>query len=225
MRGEERTAGRWRKFQGLLKTLIKIIFTRQAIDGLRIIILDVVFQRKVFYQDKTRWLMHTFIITGFLGLLLIVEPLSIMFHGTEFGKTYPQGVIADFFSLILLLGLLIAFFRRFVLRARQLKSNMDDTVSLLFILTVVVTGFIVEAVRFIDVEPTIDVVYSFVGYRLSTLLLSSWAVYHDNLWLIHSLISSAFLAYIPFSKFFHMLATPITILVGTYEEREERRVI
>lgn len=201
-----------------LKLIFGIIFSKHIIEVIKILILDVILQRRIFHQDKVRWVMHTLIIIGFLGLLLIVEPFSIIFHGTEFGTIYPQGIFADFFGLLLLMGLSIAVLRRFILKAKQLRSSLDDTISLLLLFVVVASGFIVEAVRFIDIKPTIDVIYSFFGYWLSGFVASSWSIYHDDLWLIHALISSAFLAYIPFSKFFHIIATPITILISSYEE-------
>jgi len=210
------------KLIALLKVILSIIFGRHILEVVKMLILDVILQRRIFHQDKVRWLMHTLIIIGFLGLLLIVEPLSIIYHGTEFGEIYPQGIISEFFGVLLLLGILIAVFRRFVFKAKQLRSGLDDTTSLLLIFIVVTTGFIVEAVRFIDMAPTLDVIYSFFGYWLSGLIASSWAIYHDDLWLVHALISSAFLAYIPFSKFFHTIATPITILIGSYEEEHGR---
>jgi nitrate reductase gamma subunit len=37
--------------------------------------------------------------------------------------------------------------------------------------------------------------------------------YYDQAWLAHGVLSALLIAYIPFSKLFHMIATPIAIEV------------
>ena len=40
---------------------------------------------------------------------------------------------------------------------------------------------------------------------------SSVGAYYDQAWLIHGIMSALLIAYIPFSKLFHMIATPVAI--------------
>jgi hypothetical protein len=80
-------------------------------------------------------------------------------------------------------------------------------------LGVVLGGFILEGIGIAGSIPghTVNQEYSFVGYALSLVTPSSWGQYYDQAWLIHGVMSALFIAYIPFSKLFHMIATPIAI--------------
>jgi nitrate reductase gamma subunit len=49
---------------------------------------------------------------------------------------------------------------------------------------------------------------------------SSWGQYYDQVWLAHGVMSALLIAYIPFSKMFHMIATPIAIEVDKMLPRE-----
>jgi len=50
-----------------------------------------------------------------------------------------------------------------------------------------------------------------MGYAFSLITPDSLGAYYDEAWLIHGIMSALLIAYIPFSKLFHMIATPIAI--------------
>ncbi|MHC1635997.1 MAG: respiratory nitrate reductase subunit gamma [Candidatus Methanospirareceae archaeon] len=211
-----------RKFAHFLKTFFKITFSKHFFALLKMLIIDAILQRKIFKQSKVRWAMHTLIAVGFIGLLCVatIHAMAHHFYQSEFVKIYIGGLLSDFFGLLLLLGIIVAMVRRFIVRSEQLETNVDDAVAVLFLAAIVISGFLTEIARFVGMGGyEVEMGYSFVGYPLSLLFSSSLAAYHDYLWLFHSLISTAFIAYIPFSKFFHIIVSPITIVLSTYEEK------
>ena len=60
--------------------------------------------------------------------------------------------------------------------------------------------------------------FSFVGYALSLVLKlipANWGVVYGWLWYIHAGLVAALVAYVPFSKFIHVLIGPIVAALNT----------
>jgi nitrate reductase gamma subunit len=72
-------------------------------------------------------------------------------------------------------------------------------------------------------DHTSNHIYSFFGYFLSLAMPSSAGDYYDHAWLVHAVMSALLIAYIPFSKLFHMIATPIAIEVDGMLSKEVPR--
>jgi len=114
---------------------------------------------------------------------------------------------------MMLVGLTIAAVRRFILRPKIVRTEMPDAASILFLLAVVLGGFILEGMGIAGGIPghTQDIEYSFLGYAISLVLPTSSGDWYDAAWLVHGIMSALLIAYIPFSKLFHMIATPVAI--------------
>ncbi len=170
----------------------------------------------------TRWAMHLFILGGFV-LTLVLD--VVVTFSLDIAKYQPMMLddgwaklwIRDFgFELtgsMLLIGLVIACVRRFVVRPKILRTELPDAASVLFLLAVVLGGFVLEGIGIAGGIPghESNQAYSFLGYALSWAMPSSLGHFYDQAWLIHGIMSALLIAYIPFSKLFHMIATPIAI--------------
>jgi len=193
---------------------------------------DVVFQRQLAERSTGRWLIHIAIFYGFLGLLLLsaiavaletVIPADsalsqYMLHGQ--GHNYYKAA-GDFFGLIIMTGLYLALIRRFIVGDKQLYSDASDVLALIALLILVTTGFLLEAARIALLPPDPVLKYSFIGYVLADMLrgirgLSSIA---GALWVFHALLNALLLAYIPHSKFLHIVNSPVEIVLNASEER------
>jgi nitrate reductase gamma subunit len=108
---------------------------------------------------------------------------------------------------------MIAVVRRFVLRPKIVRTELPDATSVLFLLAVVVGGFLLEGMGIAGRIPghESNQIYSFLGYAFSWAMPASVGQYYDQAWLLHGVMSALLIAYIPFSKLFHMIATPIAI--------------
>ena len=196
-------------------------------------ICDVLLQLQILKINFIRWLMHFCIFIGFMGLLAETSLMAFMSHflppDNFLPKTffdYQDGagahildVWGDVFGLMLLLGLTIAIIRRFIIPAKQLETLSKDTTSLVLLLVISLTGFFCEGVRLMYSEYASVASYSFAGNILAKMLEKIGLGLIDyKLWVwIHAIISMIFLAYIPFSKAWHIFVSPLEIVIDASE--------
>ena len=84
--------------------------------------------------------------------------------------------------------------------------------SAVFLLLVVLSGFIVEGLRISAVGDVPGAGYSFIGIVFSWLMpasAGSASIAYDVLWYVHVFGSLAFIAYIPVHRLIHSCATPM----------------
>jgi len=185
---------------------------------------DVLYLSKLKDRSTTRWSMHLLILGGFfiMFVLDLVTTFSLdiakyqpMIRDDGWAKLWIRDFGFDLAGMLMLVGLMIAFVRRFVLRSKIVRMELPDAASVLFLLAIVVGGFILEGMGIAGKIPghSSSVVYSFLGYAFSLAMPASVGQYYDQVWLVHGVMSALLIAYIPFSKLFHMIATPIAIEV------------
>ncbi len=192
----------------------------------------VVIQKQLAQQSLPRWFAHISIFYGFMGLLMLsaiaVALETVIPADSSFSRymLYGQGhnyykAAGDFFGLLMLLGLLIAFGRRYIIKDGQLYTDSTDSIALISLLVLVVTGFLLEAMRISLLPPAPELQYSFIGYNLAGLFrgLSGIPPLATALWVFHSALNAALLAYLPHSKFLHIINSPLEIVLNVSEER------
>lgn len=196
-------------------------------------ICDVILQIQILKISFIRWLMHFCIFIGFMGLLAETSLMAFMSHFlppdnflTKTFFDYENGggarildVWGEIFGLMLLTGLTIAIFRRYIIPAKQLDTIIKDTISILLLTAIALTGFFCEAVRLTDPQFQAVASYSFVGNTLAGILESiglDSLNYKFWVW-VHAIISMLFLAYIPFSKAWHIFVSPLEIVIDASE--------
>jgi len=211
-----------RRLLRVMMKSLRFVLSKRFAKITAVFVKDALYLSKLKGRSTLRWLMHLLILGGFIltfALDLIVtfamdlvnyEP---MIAETGWAKVWIRDFGFEVGGLMMLLGLVIATVRRFIIPPKMVRTELPDAVSILFLLGVVLGGFILEGVGIAGSIPghTVNQEYSFVGYALSLLTPLSWGQYYDQAWLIHGVMSALFIAYIPFSKLFHMIATPIAI--------------
>ncbi|MFZ0390136.1 MAG: 4Fe-4S dicluster domain-containing protein, partial [Calditrichia bacterium] len=167
--------------------------------------------------------MHLLIYSGFIILFIgtvlifiqedITEPLfSWLFLKSTFYLIYS--LTLDIFGVLAILGIFLALYRRAVIQPPNLKTRRDDLIVFSTFLIILVTGFLIEGLRIAETQPA-WAGWSPFGALLAGLFsgaasdtLRGW---HAGLWWFHLTISLAFIAYMPFSKLFHIFTTPANI--------------
>ncbi|MBU7007992.1 respiratory nitrate reductase subunit gamma [Phosphitispora fastidiosa] len=193
---------------------------------------EVLFQKQLAEKSAARWLAHMLIFYGFIGLLMLsaiavvlemVIPESsrvslYMLEGA--GHNYYKAA-GDLFGLAILAGLAMAIIRRYIKKDSQLYTDADDTVTLAALFLLVASGFLLEAARISMTMPGTEVTYSFIGYRLAALFSGDANVggLATGLWVFHATLNAILLAYIPHSKFMHIINGPVEIVLNASEER------
>jgi nitrate reductase gamma subunit len=195
--------------------------------GVRVLFLDILFQRQSLRMGFGRWLTHLSLSLGFMELFfvgsvgLFLADLGLL----SLTKDTPWfAFINDFFGLALPLGVVFAIWRRFVVKMPQLTSDFFDRLLMTLLALVILTGFFVEGARLAkEVVPWSSAKYSFVGVWVAGLWPSAQvaAGWYAPLWWGHAAMSLAFVVCLPFTKLFHMIASPLSLLLNDQEARSE----
>tara|TARA_B100000686_G_scaffold355387_1_gene474356 strand:- start:30982 stop:32106 length:1125 start_codon:yes stop_codon:yes gene_type:complete len=207
--------------------------SRESIDhkSLRKTLIDDVILHKSLYKVSfIRWLRHTLILWGF-AFLVLTELTRVVFQEAFPAFGLPDvwhipghpvrlviGFLYDFFGLMVTVGCVIAIGWRIAIGNSE-EKKFSDTPTVWFILFVMISGYLVEALR-ISSEP-MDAWYipiEFVGYLIALPLVGhsdNFMKYYDALWLIHVIGSCLFMAYIPLKRAIHMFATPFGRLMNS----------
>jgi Fe-S oxidoreductase/nitrate reductase gamma subunit len=174
-------------------------------------------------------LMHLLIFWGMFALLMgtilatIDWDVTHLFFGFQFltGNIYIfYELVLDVLGVLLLVGLGMAAYRRYVIRPARLQQSpvknftWDDAYAIVMLALVLVTGYVVEGLRIAVTQPA-WAAWSPVGNLLASVFLGMGDVTNSTLhlviWVGHMLVAFVFIASIPFTKLFHILAAPANI--------------
>jgi len=185
---------------------------------------DAFLQKGILRLNSLRWVNYMTLSMGFsvlFILMLFVYGYIIAANFRTFGIPSPGGRILDFLmdflGLSILVGIILSALRRYVFKQSQLKTEVRDNVALLFIFLIVVTGFLLEAFRIAVLPYSLKHSTSFVGFTLALLFRNlplNWTTFHFYMWNFHFLLAFAFIAYVPYSKFVHIVTCPVTATVS-----------
>jgi heterodisulfide reductase subunit C len=274
------------RFGAAVKGIVGVIFSGKLLTLLKVFILDVVLQLRVLKEDFTRWLMHMLIYSGFI-LLLLMHALEKHISEAIFAEYYstlnPFFFLRDVFGLMVLVGVGIAIYRRFILKVPRLRTKGVDHYAIIILAVIMLSGVALEATKitsfkvyqemvdeYADMEEEEEISalesywvqyygvvspnvkgpfdeevletgaelndescidchsksqWAFTGYAVSK-LIKPMALALDNagavnfLWYLHWLACFIGLAYLPFSKMFHIFSTPASLLANAVMEKE-----
>jgi hypothetical protein len=207
----------------------KKIFSRKILKWVKIFLVDVLLERNFFSQSKIGWLMYALMRLGVIGhfatiffVFVIAGTLLPWIASVQFLGLFDG--LNDLCACMILGGALIALGRRYLLRTQSLRYF--DVRCVLFVFFLGITGLLTKIFRVLAEEPPmpklplVSPTYSFLTSPMAELLLPlqlSWEILHIYLWGVHIAVAFFFIAYIPFSNTWHLIAHPIWLLV-----REEK---
>jgi len=180
-------------------------------------------------QDAYAGIMHLAIFWGMVALLLGTALATVdwdvtrLFFGFQFltGGVYVlYELILDLLGLLLLVGLAMALVRRYLLRPPRLwgapgrNLAWDDAYVLVMLALIALSGYLVEGLRIAVVQP------EWARWSPVGRIVAGWFValgdptnrtLHIALWSSHALIAFTFIASVPYTKLFHLIAAPANI--------------
>lgn len=203
------------------------LFSREGRLIVKTAFFDGLLQRRLLQESVERWSIHSLIFLSFLLRMALSLFTAVAYRlgpnsslaQVLIDKNHPGVAFTyDLLGLLILLGLVWAVFRRFIIRPPHRLSEGQDNFALAIIGILVILGFLVEGARILmtRIPPEIGV-YSFVGYPLSRLLAlfpMDWQGWYGFLWWSHALAGAVFIASIPFGKMKHMFLTPLTLILN-----------
>jgi len=183
-------------------------------EALKKMLLDAFLGRRLIQGDVAAGLMHLLIFWGFLFLFVGTTVLAIHHYVTSFLQGTAHLVFSfsmELAGIMLLAGILWALIRRYLQRVARLERRLEDALVPLWLLLIVLSGFMLEALRLSAQQPAWGA-WSFVGWPLSSLFSPvSAEAFYPALWWIHTLFCLSFIALIPYTKLFHIVGAPAGI--------------
>ncbi len=276
-----------KRFSTAIKSIILTVFSPKILTLLKVFVLDIIVQRKVFREDLLRWLAHIFIYGGFT-LLLLMHALDFLITSALFSSYAPTlnpfMFLRDLFGALVIIGLAMAVYRRFILGAPRVNTSPMDHYAIIILAVIMLSGVFLEGAKISSfsefkqmaedyaglepggeefkalaaywvkdygtvapkIKPPFDPgalelgkefnemscaychsrpQWAFIGYSVakassSVSLAMDQAGAPSILWYIHFLACLVGLAYLPFSKFFHMITSPLSLLANSVMDNQ-----
>jgi Fe-S oxidoreductase/nitrate reductase gamma subunit len=205
-------------------------------EFLRYTVTDLFCHRKFRNRERYAGLMHFSIFWGFSVLLLATTIAAIEFNTEHYlNWTFPTAHIRLQTSLawdvlggvLATVGLVMAAWRRYVLKPERLNTFADDGRVLLFLFALVFTGFVIEGLRIGSTElnpaselyDTAAAAWSPIGWLFAKTLngigmtTAVMEQLHKVAWWSHAAIFMGAILYatISFSKLSHIIVSPLNI--------------
>jgi len=186
-------------------------------------------QTKLF-REPIAGMMHAFIFWGFLVLLSSVleaigEGLIPGFSFRFLGVLYqPLVFLQDIFAGLVVIGICIALYRRYILRPKRLQGDrhaqIDATLILFTIFLIMVSLLGQNAVRlqlgFIDEGRILS---SAMSWILASSDTSTNHLLFEIYWWVHVSLVLGFLNYLPYSKHAHVLTSVPNVFLTSLKPR------
>jgi Fe-S oxidoreductase/nitrate reductase gamma subunit len=176
-----------------------------------------------FLRDPYPGMMHLMIFWGFV-ILILASAIDAVSHHTNRHITGPPylwfSLIVDIGGLLVLVGIIMAAYRRYISKPGRLNTILDDGVVLTSIAVILVTGYMVEGVRQAATEliPHPDwAVWSPGGFvfakAFAGISRNSLLFWHWSLWWFHSALAISVIVYsaLVFSKLQHIVVSPLNV--------------
>ena len=195
-------------------------------------------------RERYASVMHFAIFWGFAVLFVGTAFAAIEFNFEEYlGVTFPTAnfrlqtsLVWDVFGGVLaLIGIGMAYWRRYVVKPERLKSFADDSLILGYLVLLLATGFALEGLRIgaTELNPNSefyapsDALWSPVGWLVGKLLIGVglsidvMLVLHKVLWWTHAAIFAIGLGYaaLSFSKLSHIMVSSLNIYLRPMRPR------
>src|SRR4030042_1843473 len=140
------------RFFSALRGIFSTLFSFKILTLLKVFVLDVLLQFRILREDFLRWVMHIFIYGGFMLLLLmhaLDKTITVALWKDYIPTLNPFMFLRDLFGAVVIVGVIIAIFRRFILKVPRLFSNAMDIYTILIVAVIMLSGIFLEATKMV----------------------------------------------------------------------------
>jgi Fe-S oxidoreductase/nitrate reductase gamma subunit len=151
-----------------------------------------------------------------------------LFGETSFGLLFS--LLVDTFAILVLIGVFYFIIRRFIVKVEAYKTTPIDSAVIYAAIVLVTLSYLYFESFAIACHPE-NVRLSFLGAGLARAIGSSGipstslAAHLKISWWLHVLLVYAFIAYVPHSKYLHMITGSINVVFGRADASREIRPI
>ncbi len=140
------------RFFSAIKGILSTIFSAKILTLLKVFVLDVLLQFRILREDFLRWLMHIFIYGGFILLLLmhaLDKYVTVAIWKNYYSTINPFMFLRDLFGALVIVGVIIAIYRRFILKVPRMFTNAMDIYTIILVAVIMLSGIFLEATKMI----------------------------------------------------------------------------
>jgi hypothetical protein len=180
------------------------------------------------------------------GEVAAIPLLGHLFHA----DAWWVALVNEVLGIVVMAGMLLVIYRRYIRKDSQLRTIPADTITIVLLTVIAFSGFPAEVFRLLADYTTAAGVFApapemisperlppqlygvwgpqwgFAGY-LSAQILGGlnlgpgvWEVLHNIFFWLHFVIVTALLYYLPFSRFFHVIMSPVIVAYNTMMAQE-----
>jgi nitrate reductase gamma subunit len=199
---------------------------RKIFKIVKAFVLDGLLQRRLLSESGSRWVIHAMIfyplVLRFLwGLSGLISSLFYPgWPGTEIilNKNHPfTAFLFDMTGVMILLGGSCMLIRKKTTgTGKELRGlPKTDTPAYCLMGTILITGFILEGMRIGMTGSPEGSEYAFLGYAISRFFLNlNLTDVYGYMWYFHTVVTGAFVAYLPFSRMLHIIIAPVSVAIS-----------
>lgn len=231
--GEKQYTSSVKKFFDIILTILRIVFSFNIIIIIRSLIADVLFQKRFYKADFSRWAIHALIFypfvirffwgTAALALSLFSPELSIT--NAMLNKNYPlTAFLFDITGIMVLIGVILSI----ILKQQRPSAKFEsipgqDWLAVSLLGSIVLVGFALEAMRIQMTGGSEGAIYAFLGYALNRLLIGMTDInnIYGYIWYVHAALTGLFLIYLPFSRMLHIIISPIVLIMKRIKDERK----
>jgi len=218
----------------ILRQTTKTIFSTNIFCIAKNIVLDGLFQLNFFRQSPSRWLVHGLMVWPFVlrflwGMAALMA--SLWAPGRDWpwamlDKNHPvHGMFFDVTGLMVIVGAAAAVLRRRSSPSAKLPAMpRQDRLAAGLLAAIVLVGFVLEGMRIAMTGYPAGSAYAFVGDALSRFFydVAGLEDSYGYVWYLHVVLTGAFVAYLPFSRMFHIVLSPVLLAVNATQRHKQK---
>jgi len=224
----------------LARIAARTIFSARLGLLIKAFITEAWFNRRLYRNNRWRWLNHFLLLTGFMlltalsGISALSDKILIPFFHLEYvpwigmwmNPDHPvPALLNDTGALLMTAGFLFFAVRRYLFRVPQLRTAPLDTWMAVGLGLILLSGWTTEIARLSSSRVGTTAYFAFAGYPLAQLakgLPIPWDAFAAWMYVIHGLFTSIVIATAPFSKFMHAIAGALVAMVREMEAGNAR---
>jgi len=228
-------AGAIQKLLWVLRDTLRHLFSARILPIARAVFWDVLLQWRLFRLSKGRWFIHGLIFWAFgvrfgwgmIGLIGSLWKPQWAFIWAVLDKNDPvTAFLFDLTGIMLMLGVGLVWVRGAGTQDRRPAGlPRRDHLALALIAGIAGVGFVMEGMRIAMTGSPPGAEYAFLGHALSIGFSGiSWVEdTYGYVWYLHALLTGIFIAYLPFSRLFHIITAPMVLAMNAAGGHEPER--
>ncbi len=133
-----------------LRGIILTVLSPKVFTLLKVFLLDVVLQRRIFVRSPLGWFVHMSIFLGFMVLLFmhaLSKYVASAFVSEYYSTINPFFFLRDLFGVLVLVGVVAALVRRFTRKGLVPGANVMDVYALVILAVIMLSGVILEGAK------------------------------------------------------------------------------